>query len=137
MQVAGQKVAVNICYEDAFGEEIIRQLPEATMLANFTNDAWWGDTIASRQHLQIAQMRALETGRPMLRATNTGVTAIIDPSGHIVASAPEFSTTSINGQVRGYQGSTPYIAIGNFGVLVLALAMLVIPPLVTRFARKR
>ena len=137
MQVAGQKVAVNICYEDAFGEEIIRQLPEATMLANFTNDAWWGDTIASRQHLQIAQMRALETGRPMLRATNTGVTAIIDPTGHIVASAPEFSTTSISGQVRGYHGSTPYIAIGNVGVLVLALAMLLIPPLVTRFARMR
>ena len=137
IQVAGQKVAVNICYEDAFGEEIIRQLPEATMLANFTNDAWWGDTIASRQHLQIAQMRALESGRPMLRATNTGVTAIIDPTGRIVVSAPEFSTTAVRGEVRGYQGSTPYIAIGNAGVLVLALAMLLIAPLVTRFARAR
>ncbi len=137
MQVAGQKVAVNICYEDAFGEEIIRQLPEATMLANFTNDAWWGDTIASRQHLQIAQMRALETGRPMLRATNTGVTAIIDPAGRIVASAPEFSTTSVSGQVRGYQGSTPYIVIGNAGVLVLALAMLLIPLAIARAVRVR
>ena len=70
--VAGQKIAVNICYEDVFGEEIIRQLPEATMLANFTNDAWWGRSLASRQHLQISQMRAMETGRSMLRATNTG-----------------------------------------------------------------
>lgn len=137
MRVAGQKVAVNICYEDAFGEEIIRQLPEATMLANFTNDAWWGDTIASRQHLQIAQMRAVETGRPMLRATNTGVTAIIDTAGRIVASAPEFATTKVSGEVRGYQGSTPYIIVGNAGFLSLALAMLAIPLAVVRLKRGR
>jgi apolipoprotein N-acyltransferase len=137
MRVAGQKIAVNICYEDVFGEEIIRQLPEATMLANFTNDAWWGDSVASRQHLQIAQMRALETGRPMLRATNTGVTAIIAPDGRIVASAPEFTTTQVSGEVRGYQGSTPYIVVGNFGLLALALAMLLIPLAVARVARLR
>ena len=137
MQVAGQKIAVNICYEDVFGEEIIRQLPEATMLANFTNDAWWGDTVASRQHLQIAQMRALEAGRPMLRATNTGVTAIIDPDGRIVASAPEFTTTKISGEVYGYQGSTPYIVFGNIGFLVLALAMLLIPLTAARVTRTR
>ena len=106
------------------------------MLANFTNDAWWGDTIASRQHLQIAQMRALETGRPMLRATNTGVTAIIDPAGRIVASAPEFTTTSVSGKVRGYQGSTPYIVYGNVGSLLLALGMLVIPRIRARAAHR-
>jgi len=137
IQVAGQKVAVNICYEDAFGEEIIRQLPEATVLANFTNDAWWGDTIASRQHLQIAQMRALETGRPMLRATNTGVTAIIDPTGHIVATAPEFTTTKLSGEVRGYQGSTPYVAIGNAGVLLLAGLMVLVQWLIARVRHLR
>ena len=137
MQVAGQKVAVNICYEDAFGEEVIRQLPEATVLANFTNDAWWGDTVASRQHLQIAQMRALETGRPMLRATNTGVTAIIDPAGRIVASAPEFTATALSGTVRGYRGSTPYVRFGNAGVLLLAAGMLLIPLLWARAARRR
>jgi apolipoprotein N-acyltransferase len=137
MQVAGQKIAVNICYEDAFGEEIIRQLPEATMLANFTNDAWWGDTVASRQHLQMAQMRALETGRPMLRATNTGVTAIIGPTGRIVASAPEFTTTTLSGLVQGYQGSTPYIWYGNAGVLGLAVAMLLVPLIAARIARPR
>ncbi|HKB82158.1 MAG TPA: apolipoprotein N-acyltransferase [Burkholderiales bacterium] len=137
IQVAGQKVAVNICYEDAFGEEIIRQLPEATMLANFTNDAWWGDTIASRQHLQMAQMRALETGRPMLRATNTGITAIIDSSGRIVAAAPEFTATEISGEVRGYQGRTPYIVFGNAGFLVLALAMLLTPLAIGRAVRIR
>ena len=107
------------------------------MLANFTNDAWWGDTVASRQHLQIAQMRALETGRPMLRATNTGVTAIIDPAGRIVASAPEFTTTALSGTVRGYRGSTPYIRFGNAGVLLLATGMLLIPLLAARAARRR
>ncbi|MFN0040383.1 MAG: apolipoprotein N-acyltransferase [Burkholderiales bacterium] len=124
MQVAGQKIAANICYEDAFGEEIIRQLPEASLLANFTNDAWWGKSIASRQHLQIAQMRALETGRPMLRATNTGVSAIIGPDGDIVAAAPEFVTTTLNGTVRGYQGATPYVRVGNFGFCAIAALML-------------
>ncbi len=74
LAVAGERVAVNICYEDAFGEEIIRQLPQATLLVNVSNVAWFGRSIAPRQHLQIAQMRAIETGRYMLRATNTGMT---------------------------------------------------------------
>jgi apolipoprotein N-acyltransferase len=137
LQAAGQKVAVNICYEDAFGEEIIRQLPRATMLANFTNDAWWGDTIASRQHLQIAQMRAMETGRPMLRATNTGVSAIIDPAGHIAAAAPEFTTTTLTGLVSGYQGTTPYIMFGNGVVLGLALVMIAASLCAPLFLRRR
>lgn len=131
--VAGLKVAVNICYEDAFGEEVIRQLPEATVLANFTNDAWWGDSIASKQHLQIAQMRALETGRAMLRATNTGVSAIIDPKGRIVASAPEFTTTVVSGEILGYQGATPYVRWGNYGFLALSGLLI----LAAAFARKR
>lgn len=137
MQVAGQKVAVNICYEDAFGEEIIRQLPEATVLANFTNDAWWGDSIASEQHLQIAQMRAMETGRSMLRATNTGVTAIIDPKGRILNSAPEFSTTTVNGKIFGYRGATPYVRWGNYAFIALSALMIMIPLLVRRFRTRR
>ncbi|MEO8008235.1 MAG: apolipoprotein N-acyltransferase, partial [Betaproteobacteria bacterium] len=72
-----------------------------------------------------------------LRATNTGVTAIISADGRIVASAPEFTTTQVSGEIRGYQGSTPYIVVGNFGVLALALAMLLIPPVVARVARPR
>jgi apolipoprotein N-acyltransferase len=135
LNVAGQKVAINICYEDAFGEEIIRQLPEATLLANFTNDAWWGKSIASRQHLQMAQMRALEAGRPMLRATNTGVTAIIDVSGHLAAQAPEFETTTLTGTVRGYQGATPYVRAGNYAFLALVFMMLAAPIAWSRLPR--
>ncbi|MCC7547363.1 MAG: apolipoprotein N-acyltransferase [Burkholderiales bacterium] len=124
LAVAGQQVAVNICYEDAFGEEIIRQLPRATMLANFTNDAWWGDSWASEQHLQMAQTRAQETGRWMLRATNTGVTAMIDERGRVRAAAPEFETTAVHGSARGFAGATPYVRWGNWPVLALACAML-------------
>lgn len=125
LAVAGQRVAVNICYEDAFGEEIIRQLPHATMLANFTNDAWWGDSWASEQHLQMAQMRAQETGRWMLRATNTGVTAIVDERGHVRAAAPEFVTTAIDGSAQGFAGATPYVRWGNWPALALACVMLI------------
>jgi len=137
LQVAGQKIAVNICYEDVFGEEIIRQLPEATALANFTNDAWWGKSLASEQHLQIAQMRAIETGRPMLRATNTGVTAIIDRKGHIATSAPEFTTTAVVGEIRGYQGATPYVRVGNLAFLALAALMIAVPLAVRLWSRRR
>lgn len=129
---AGQRIAVNICYEDVFGEEIIRQLPEATILANFTNDAWWGRSLASRQHLQISQMRSLETSRSMLRATNTGVTAVIDHRGRVKAVAPEFETTTIDTEVWGHSGATPYSRWGNYAFLVIALAMIAIPIAVSR-----
>jgi apolipoprotein N-acyltransferase len=127
MTVAGQEVAVNICYEDVFGEEIIRQLPKATLLANFTNDAWWGDSFASAQHTQMSQMRSLETGRYMLRATNTGLTAIIDERGRIRASAPQFVATVLHGTAQGFNGSTPYVRWGNLPFLALAAAGLAGP----------
>jgi apolipoprotein N-acyltransferase len=125
LAVAGQRVAVNICYEDAFGEEIIRQLPEATVLVNVSNVAWFGRSLAPRQHLQIAQARALETGRSMLRATNTGVTAVIGPRGELLAAAPEFETATLTYPVQGYSGATPYVRWGNTAVLALCLALIV------------
>jgi len=124
LAVAGQRVAVNICYEDAFGEEIIRQLPEATVLANVSNVAWFGRSKAPRQHLQIAQARALETGRAMLRATNTGVTAVIGPRGEVLAAAPEFEIATVTYPVQGYGGATPYVSWGNYAVLALCLALI-------------
>ncbi|MEK6663918.1 MAG: apolipoprotein N-acyltransferase [Pseudomonadota bacterium] len=124
LAVAGQKVALNICYEDVFGEEIIRQLPEATLLANVSNDAWFGDSIAPRQHLQISQMRALETGRTMLRATNTGMTAIVDEKGRITAQAPVFHQAALHAQVQGRAGATPYVRWGNGAFLTLAATLL-------------
>ena len=116
-------MAVNICYEDAFGAEIIRQLPQATLLANVSNVAWFGHSIAPQQHLQISQARALETGRYMLRATNTGVTAIIDPHGKVLQAAPEYTVAVVSGTVQGYAGATPYVQWGDFPILVIALLL--------------
>lgn len=126
LAVAGQRVAVNICYEDAFGEEIIRQLPEATLLVNVSNVAWFGRTIAPGQHLQISQARALETGRYMLRATNTGVTGVIGPDGRLLGAAPEFKLATVTHRVRGYSGSTPYVRWGNSAALALCFALIVV-----------
>jgi apolipoprotein N-acyltransferase len=123
LNIAGQRVAVNICYEDVFGEEIIRQLPQATLLVNVSNVAWFGRSIAPEQHLQISQARALETGRYMLRATNTGMTAVINPRGEVEKAAPQFETAVVTHMVRGYQGTTPYVRWGNYAVL-LVLALL-------------
>jgi len=124
LEVAGQKVAVNICYEDAFGEEIIRALPQATLLVNVTNDAWYGESNAAVQHNQMSQMRALETGRMMLRATNTGVTSVIGPDGRVQAQLPQHEEGVLTAEVRGYVGSTPYVRWGNVAVLLLLACML-------------
>jgi apolipoprotein N-acyltransferase len=124
LQVAGQKVAVDICYEDAFGEEIIRYLPEASILVNVTNDAWYGRSHAAMQHNQLSQMRALESGRMMLRATNTGVTSIIDPHGNILQMLPQHEEGVLTGMAQGYSGSTPYVRWGNAAMLLLTALML-------------
>ncbi|MSP98711.1 MAG: apolipoprotein N-acyltransferase [Betaproteobacteria bacterium] len=124
LAVAGQRVAPNICYEDAFGEEIIRQLPEATLLVNLSNVAWFGDSLAPSQHLQIARMRAIETGRYMLRATNTGITAIIDQRGEVVARLPQFTEGRLQGEAQGYAGASPYVRWGNFPIVIACLVIL-------------
>jgi len=123
LDLAGQRIAVNICYEDAFGEEIIRVLPEATLLVNISNVAWFGDSLAPHQHLQIAQLRALETGRTMLRATNTGMTAIIDHRGRIAAVLPPFTDGTLSGSAQGRSGATPYVRWGNTPLVLLALLL--------------
>jgi apolipoprotein N-acyltransferase len=122
MNIAGQQVAINICYEDVFGEEIIRQLPQASLLVNVSNDAWYGDSYAAEQHMQFSQARALESGRMMLRATNTGATAAIDPQGYVFAHAPHFTETTLNVMAQGYTGSTPYVLFGNWPFLIFSFA---------------
>ena len=125
LRVAGQRVAIAICYEDVFGEELIRYLPEASLLVNVSNDAWYGRSHAAMQHNQIAQMRALESGRMMLRATNTGVTSIIGRDGVVMSMLPQHAEGVLSGQVQGYAGSTPYARWGNGAVLGLLALMLV------------
>lgn len=127
MALSGQKIAMNICYEDVFGEEIIRPLPEATLLINVSNDAWYGDSFAAYQHLQMSQTRALETARMVLRSTNTGATAVINREGHVIAQAPHFKQASLDGTAQGYAGTTPYVRWGNIpaiGLIFLLLGVL-------------
>ena len=120
LAIAGQKIAINICYEDVFGEELLSALPEASLMLNISNLAWYGDSHAQPQHLQIARLRALETGRPMLRSTNTGMTALIQPDGRVEAALPAFTAGALRVEVSGFAGQTPYSRWANWPVILLA-----------------
>jgi apolipoprotein N-acyltransferase len=132
--VKDQWILPNICYEDLFGEEIGSQLlaaadrhsPVPSILLNVSNIAWFGDTIALPQHLQISQMRSLETARPMLRATNTGATAVINHRGDVIAELAPFTRDTLEASVQGTQGLTPYVRIGNSLPVGLTLAVVFI-----------
>jgi len=134
---AGQRVAVNVCYEDAFGDEIARRLPEATILVNVSNVAWFGDSLAPAQHLQIARLRAVETGRMHLAATNTGITAAIDRDGRVLARLPQFAVGRLEVSAQGYAGATPYASYADWPVVIVSLLILAFAVLVARRALTR
>ena len=128
--VHGEPLAPDICYEDIFGEEIARTLRDqpnrAGILVNSTNLGWFGNTVALEQHLQMARMRALETGRPLLSASNNGITAVIDPHGTVSARLAPFTVGSLSATVQGMAGLTPYISWGNIPVCVISLLILLL-----------
>jgi apolipoprotein N-acyltransferase len=125
MRLSGQNIAVNICFEDLFGAEILAawhdRRNQPNILLNLSNLAWFDDSIALPQHLQISRMRALETARPLLRATNTGVTAIIDSRGHVQEQLPTLAEGVLEGVVQGKSGNTPFTLYGNVPPVTLAL----------------
>ena len=123
IRAAGIPVGVAICYEDIFGEEVIGALPDAQLLVNVSNDAWFGRSFAAEQHLQFSQMRALETGRWMVRSTNTGVTAAIGPDGRVVSRLPQFTEGTLTQRVEPRQGMTPYARFGNWPVLAIVAGL--------------
>jgi apolipoprotein N-acyltransferase len=137
LQVAGQRVAANVCYEDAYGNELIRQLPEATLLVNVSNVAWFGDSLAPAQHLQIARARALETGRMHLTATNTGITAVVGRDGRVLAQLAPFTEGRLDAEVQGYAGATPYVRFGDWPALAACAALLLAVALVAWSGRSR
>jgi apolipoprotein N-acyltransferase len=140
LELAGQRIAVNICYEDLFGSEIAAAWAdparEPTLMLNLSNLAWFDDSIALPQHLQISRLRALETGRPMLRATNTGATAIIDARGQVTAQLPPLTEGVLEGRVRGADGRTPYLRFADWPVLAALLVWLVAGVFLARAARR-
>lgn len=119
LQVGDHLAGASICYEIIFGEEIREALPQAHFLINMSNDAWFGETVGPLQHFEMARMRALENGRYLLRATNTGVTAIIDPLGRAQERLPQFERGELSGSFRPYQGSTPYAKYGHLALWLL------------------
>nr|WP_322998557.1 apolipoprotein N-acyltransferase [Castellaniella sp.] len=128
LMLDGQALAVNICYEDAFGEEIAAAVqpgedgsPGASILVNLSNLAWFGNTWALRQHLWISRMRALETARPVIRATNTGTTAAIGPDGQVRGMLDPATPGVLDVEVQGAQGLTPYARWGNGPILIWVL----------------
>ncbi len=135
LRAAGQTIAATICYEDAYAVEQLAYLGEATLLVNVSNDAWFGDSTAPHQHLQITRMRALEAGRWLMRATNNGISAVIDPHGRVTARSAQFQAVVLRAEVVPYAGLTPYARLRNWPVLGGALALLAAAALARRRAR--
>ncbi|MAJ11406.1 MAG: hypothetical protein CMO22_03355 [Thiotrichales bacterium] len=113
-----------MCYESVFPELINRNASESDFLVNLSNDAWFGDSLGPHQHLQIARTRALETGRYLLRATNNGLTAIIDHKGDVLKQAAQFVPTYLRGNIQPKTGSTLYTRFGNRPLIYLAVFLL-------------
>ncbi len=123
LQVAGQIAQMSICYEDVYGDESINGLPQASMLINLSNDGWFAGSIEPMQHMQIARMRAIESGRYLLRATNTGISGIINEKGQIIATAAPYKNTIITAKAQGFRGSTPYIIWGDSFIMAIMLGV--------------
>jgi apolipoprotein N-acyltransferase len=121
---AGNTLALAICYEDAYGAEQLYAMPEAGILINVSNDAWFGDSIAPHQHLEIARMRALEVGRYAVRATNNGISAFIGPDGAILERGAQFEYVAMTRDITPLGGSTPYARAGNWPVISLCLLLM-------------
>lgn len=138
----GQRLAPNICYEDVFGEELAARFLDTasapTAFVNMSNIAWFGDSNALGQHLAMSRMRALEFARPMLRATNTGVTAIIDASGRVTHRLPPHTRAVLEGEFTGRTVITPYARwAARFGIWPLAVACAACVLLCALMAKRR
>lgn len=125
LRIGASQVAASVCYEILFPQEL-RAGAAADWLINISNDAWFGDSIAPPQHLDIARMRARELGRPIARATNTGLTALIDHRGRVTARAAPFEPTVLRGELTPQRGLTPFARFGELPVTLLCLALCVV-----------
>ncbi len=132
LTAAGQRAGISVCYEDAFPLGVRKALPQATLLVNVSEDAWFGDSLAPHQRLQIAQMRAMETARPFVRAANTGVSAVIDPRGNIITQTPQFQFDVLLSDVQPMSGVTPFVRFGNYPMLIAMLFLAITGAALTR-----
>ena len=136
LKLAGQEFGISICYEDAFGEALIRGLPRAKILINLSEDAWFGRSLAPHQRLQMAQVRALESGRDMVRVGNTGVSALIDYRGNIMRIAPQYRAHALMVEAQPRQGLTLYARLGNWPIVLFSGFLLLLALLLCRKTTK-
>ncbi|MFN3785212.1 MAG: apolipoprotein N-acyltransferase [Thiothrix sp.] len=127
LTLAGQPMRIAVCYEEAYAEQMLEGLPDATMLLTVSNDGWFTGSIQPYQHTEIARMRAKETGRFLLHATNNGVSAIIDPFGKITDTVPPYTATVLSGYALPMQGVTPYVRMGNWFIIPLMFVLFLVP----------
>jgi apolipoprotein N-acyltransferase len=135
MVIGGSTLGMSICFEDVFSRDIMLAMPAANLLVNLSNDAWFGNSTAPHQHMQIAQMRSLETERPMMRATNTGVSAFIDHKGRVITQSEQFRTQTISAEVQGRSGTTPFFYFVKIQWLLSILPFALVLILARRKAR--
>ena len=124
LTAAGIPLGLSICFEEAFARDVIKDLPEAKMLVNVSNDAWFEDSIEPHQHHAIARMRALEAGRYMIRSTNTGITSFIGPHGEVIKQLPQFERGVLKGEVQPMSGATPFVRWGDWLIVGLCALLL-------------
>lgn len=125
LRAAGVPLGISICFEEAFARDVIKDLPEAKILVNVSNDAWFEDSHELHQHHAIARMRALEAGRYMIRSTNTGITSFIGPHGEVIEQIAQFETGVLKGEVQPLSGATPFVRWGNFLIVALCGMLLI------------
>jgi apolipoprotein N-acyltransferase len=118
---AGTRLALGICYEDAYGTNDLPAIRDSGVLVNVTNDAWFGHSWARFQHFQIARMRSQESRRPLVRAANDGITGLVGPQGEVLAQAEQFKATVLRGTVQPREGLPPFVRFGNWPIVVLGL----------------
>lgn len=124
LSAAGIPVGTSICFEEAFSRDVLKDLPEAKILVNVSNDAWFEDSHEAHQHHTIARMRALEAGRYMMRSTNTGVTSFIGPHGEVIKQLPQFEVGVLNSEVQPMAGSTPFVRWGDTLIVSICSVLL-------------
>jgi apolipoprotein N-acyltransferase len=126
LRVGPHLAGASICYEDAFPIEVRQALPDAAYLINVSNDAWFGDSLAPHQHLEIARMRSRENERALVRATNTGISAIMDHSGRVLGTVPAFERGVFTAEIQPRTGATPFAAAGNGPAVLLGIGLIAI-----------
>ena len=118
------QVAVAICYEIAYAGQVAADSGEANLITTVSNDTWFGDSVGPHQHFQLAQMRALENSKPVIRGTNNGITGLIDHKGNIVATSAQFAANFLNAELQPQSGNTPFSQFGHYPMVILSLIIL-------------